>query len=94
MQKLKVSIIIALAAAGGIAMTVTGCRTEESYREERKEKAVAVYRDVKAKEYHKGMTLSLDDCISFAIRNNMSVKVANMERDVAERMRTAEILES
>ena len=92
MQKLKVSIIIALAAAGGIAMTVTGCRTEESYREERKEKAVAVYRDVKAKEYHKGMTLSLDDCISFAIRNNMSVKVANMERDVAERMRTADIL--
>ena len=39
---MKVSIIIALAAAGSIAVTVTGCRTEESYRKERKEKTVEI----------------------------------------------------
>ena len=32
MQKLKVSIIFTLAAAGGIAMSVAGCRTEEYFQ--------------------------------------------------------------
>ncbi|MBO5761941.1 MAG: SEL1-like repeat protein [Lentisphaeria bacterium] len=92
MKKSKISLMIALAVAGGVSMLFSGCRTEESYRDERKEKTAEMFNEIKSKEYIKGTVLTLDECISFAMQNNLSVKVANMERDVRERMRTADVL--
>ncbi|MBP5182975.1 MAG: TolC family protein, partial [Lentisphaeria bacterium] len=92
MKNSRFSLIATLVIAGGAAMILPGCRTEESYREERKVKTSKVFREIKSKEYIKGSVLTLDECISFAVQNNLSVKVANMEQDVAERMRAADLL--
>ena len=92
MKNSRFSLITTLVIAGGAAMILPGCRTEESYREERKVKTSKVFREIKSKEYIKGSVLTLDECISFAVQNNLSVKVANMEQDVAERMRAADLL--
>lgn len=92
MKKGKLSLIIALTVTGGVSLFLSGCRTEESFREERKEKTAKVFQEIKSKEYIKGMVLTLDECINFAMQNNLSVKAANMERDIRERMQTADLL--
>ena len=73
---------------------VSGCKTEEDYRKERAEKAVRYFAtsQFKEDEIKTEQRLTLDQCIAIGLKNNLDIKVFNLEEDIAAELRTAEIL--
>ena len=74
------------------AVAVGGCKTSKEYRDERAEYAVKHFEFARYREMMEGQKLSLDACIKMAHENNLELKVAAIEENVAKEMRTAEVL--
>ncbi|MBR2910740.1 MAG: TolC family protein [Lentisphaeria bacterium] len=74
------------------AVAIGGCKTAKEYRDERAEYAVKHFEFARYREMMEGQKLSLQECIKLARENNLELKVAAIEENVAKEMRTAEML--
>ena len=74
------------------AVAIGGCKTAKEYRDERAEYAVKHFEFARYREMMEGQKLSLQECIKMARENNLELKVAAIEENVAKEMRTAEML--
>jgi outer membrane protein TolC len=74
------------------AVAIGGCKTAKDYREERAEYAVKHFEFARYREMMEGQKLSLQECIKMARENNLELKVAAIEENVAKEMQTAEML--
>ena len=74
------------------AVAIGGCKTAKEYRDERAEYAVKHFEFARYREMMEGQKLSLQECINMARENNLELKVAAIEENVAKEMRTAEML--
>ena len=73
-------------------IAVSGCKSSEDYAAERGKKAVTHHLLSQQREIQDGRPLSLDQCIEIALRNNLDVRVYELEQEVAKEFRTAEAL--
>ncbi len=77
--------------AGVVALT--GCKTPEKYRKERAEYAVFHFEKARMNcELEEKRKLSLPECIQLALKNNLDLKVSELEVSMAKELRTAEML--
>ena len=86
----NVSRILTLFVAGTLLGGITSCKSDGDFREERKEKAVRDFQNIKAREFLKGQILSLENCINFALSHNLKLKAEMLEKEAFESMRLAE----
>ena len=93
MKKSK-TVLFGLGCAGAVVgmLTVGGCKNAEDYRNERAEYAVKHFEAARRNDVAEGEKLGLVQCIEFALKNNLDLKVKGLEEDVAREMRTAELL--
>ncbi|OQA88257.1 MAG: Outer membrane efflux protein [Lentisphaerae bacterium ADurb.Bin242] len=84
-------MFLGITGALGILL-LSGCKTEEDYRRERAEKAVRYFEVSKFQVLDSDVRLTLPECVSIALKNNLDIKVFNLEEDIAYEMRTAEVL--
>ena len=75
-----------------VVIAVSGCKSSEDYAEERGRKTVVQHLLVQQREIRDGKPLSLDQCIEIALKNNLEVRVYELEQEVAKEFRTAEAL--
>lgn len=69
-----------------------GCKTEANYAEERAENAALHFQKAKYRELQTGNKLSLEKCIEEALKNNLTVRVSELEAEVQKEFETAEAL--
>ena len=75
-----------------VVIAVSGCKSSEDYAEERGRKTVVQHLLVQQREIRDGKPLSLEQCIEIALKNNLEVRVYELEQEVAKEFRTAEAL--
>lgn len=89
---LRLSVILfGITGALGLFL-LSGCKTEDDYRRERAEKAIRYFEVSKFQVLDSDVRLTLPECIAIAMKNNLDIKVYNLEEDIAYEMRTAEVL--
>lgn len=89
MQK---NILLSLIIVSALTVCLSGCKTEKGYREERAEKAATHFQMAKFRELKIGKTMSLQECIATALKNNLQTRISEMEVQVQKEMETAEAL--
>lgn len=90
-MKSKASLFLVFGTAAAMLL-VNGCKTEEDYKQERIQKAAEQFDAARKRDLASDRMLTLHDCIGLAMKNNLDVKVQNMERDAAKNVMWAEIL--
>ena len=91
-MKKSSSILFAIGCVGIVAGALSGCKSQADFRDERAEYAVKHFESAKYRDYLDGQKLTLRECINMAIKNNLDLKVLNLEEQVAHEMKTAEML--
>ncbi len=88
------AVLFGLGCVGAVAgmLAVSGCKNAEEYRNERAEYAVKHFESSKYQDLDEGRKIGLVDCIQLALKNNLDMKVLNLEEEVAREMRTADML--
>ena len=88
------SILFAIGCVGVVtgALTLSGCKSYDEYRNERAELAVKHFEAAKYRDTLDGKKMTLRECIDMAIKNNLELKVMKLEEQVAHEMKTAEML--
>ncbi len=82
-----------IAAVGcGALLLFSGCRSMETYRAEREEKAVRAMTEILARRLPPGTVMSLPECIATALRNNLDLEVTRLEERITREKRNAEVL--
>lgn len=92
MKKMSGIWFVAGVAAVAGSLFLNGCKSEEEYRNERAEMAVTHMQKAKYRDDLEGRKMSLQQCMYYALKNNLDVKVEELEIAVAREMRTAEML--
>lgn len=69
-----------------------GCKSSAEYQAERSENAVKHFEGAKFREIQNGKPLSLSECIEISLKNNLEVRLYELEQEVAKEFRTAEAL--
>ncbi len=88
MMKLRWMAGVVLA---GVA-ALTGCKSQESYSNDRAEKAVEHFERAKWSRFKPNHEFKLEECIDLALKFNLDIKVAKLEEEVASEMQIAEAL--
>ncbi|MDD3155520.1 MAG: TolC family protein, partial [Victivallaceae bacterium] len=71
---------------------LAGCRSAESYRLERIEKATKHFESIRLKQLDSGRVLTLPDCIGMALAHNLDLNVSRLQERIASEQITAEVL--
>ncbi|MBQ9502753.1 MAG: TolC family protein [Lentisphaeria bacterium] len=90
MRKTFFSAVLTVAALS--AAMLAGCKSEEDFRNERAENAMKHFEASRFKQPADGRTLTLRNCIELAQKNNLELKVRQLEEQVAREQKTAELL--
>jgi len=72
--------------------SLSGCKTFDEYKSDRLSYAVKHFERSQYSDLAADKVLTLNECVTLAIRNNLDLKVFGIEEKVAKEMRTAEIL--
>ena len=83
------------AAAAAVTLFLflqTGCKTAQDYADERAEKASTHFQAAKFRELQQGQALTLQECIRIALKNNLQIRVSELELQVQKELETAEAL--
>ena len=86
-----VSRLIVFGTAAAM-LILSGCKTEEDYRNERVTNAKDQYQKIRKEELPADKVLTLHDCIKLAMESNLDIRVQNLEKDAAKNIMWAEIL--
>ena len=86
-MKLTKSLMFAALACAAV---ITGCKTQESYEADRKERVAIDFERSRWSMYDSKHVFKLDECIDLALKHNLDIKVAKLEKDVASDMAIAE----
>lgn len=92
MKKMQIALIAAGAVAMAGGMLLSGCKSEEDFRNERAEYAVTHHQKAKYRDQLEGQKMGLLECMRYALEHNLDVEVNKVEEAVAREMRTAEML--
>ena len=92
MKKMQVALIAAGAVAMAGGLLLSGCKSEQDYRDERAEIAVLHSQKAKYRDQLEGKKMGLLECMRYALEHNLDVEVNKVEEAVAREMRTAEML--
>ena len=84
-------MLLVLTGIAGV-LVLTGCKTEEDYRNERAEKAIRYFEYSQLRKMVPDKKLTLAECIAIGLKHNLDLKVKQQEEDIAAEMRTAELL--
>lgn len=87
---MKRKILFSLCCLGVIVLG--GCKSFDDYQEERIAYAVKHFERAQYNDIKPGQVLTLNDCVRMAVANNLDLKVFGLEEQVAEEMRTSEML--
>ena len=90
MRKMFFSAVLTVAALS--AVVLNGCKSEEDFRNERAENAMKHFESSRFKRPADDKILTLRDCIELAQKNNLELKVRQLEEQVAREQKTAEML--
>ncbi|MBR7105071.1 MAG: TolC family protein [Lentisphaeria bacterium] len=82
----------ALAVVAVAAVLLAGCKSEDDFRRERAENAMKHFEMARFKHPSDGKVMTLRECIGLAQKNNLELKVQQLEQQVAREQKTAEML--
>ena len=74
-----------------ILLSVSGCKTEQDYKDDRAEKASLHFNQAKWREMP-GEKLTLKKCIETALKNNLQTRISELELQVQTEFQTSEAL--
>ena len=74
-----------------ILLSVSGCKTEQDYKDDRAEKASLHFNQAKWREMP-GEKLTLKKCIETALKNNLQTRISELELQVQKEFQTSEAL--
>ena len=78
--------------AGAALCVLAGCKSFNEYQKERVSYAVSHFEKAQYSNIPEDKILTLNDCVSMAVKNNLDLKVFGLEEKVAKEMRTSEFL--
>ena len=88
----KIWFPAAVAAVTLFVLLQAGCKTAQDYADERAEKASTHFQAAKFRELQQGKALTLSECIKIALKNNLQVRISELELQVQKELETAEAL--
>ena len=71
---------------------LTGCQNEEYYRKQREEAAAKHFDEIKKVQAPAGKVFTLEECISYALKNNLDYRVYRLQEAVSNADKYSEIL--
>ena len=75
-----------------LAVCVSSCKSNSSYVDERAEKAVLDTQKAKYMELNDGNAYTLDQCIRYALRHNLQVRLHELDVKIANENKMAELM--
>ncbi|MBO4631457.1 MAG: TolC family protein, partial [Lentisphaeria bacterium] len=87
----KIFSVTAVLAGVLLLLSAAGCKTNQDYKDDRAENAAKHFAQAKYREMP-GEKLTLQQCIEIALKNNLQVRVSELELDVQKEFQTAEAL--
>lgn len=81
-----------LFAIVALFLLLSGCQTADDYRRERVQKADESFKKLKEREIPQGTVLTLPECLSIALENNLDMKVYDLKAAVDKEQKTAAML--
>lgn len=88
---MKINRICIGAGTAGLVL-LAGCKSFDEYQEERIAYAVKHFERAQYSNINPEQSLTLNECVRLAVRNNLDLKVFGLEEQVAKEMRTSEML--
>ena len=88
----KIWFLTAASAVTLLMFSQTGCKTSQDYADERAEKASTHFQAAKFRELQQGKALTLKECIGIALKNNLQIRISELEIQVQQELETAEAL--
>lgn len=88
----RIYSVAVLFAAAAAAVVSGGCKSEEEFRSERAENAMKHFERSRFKNPAAEKKLTLRECIVLAQKNNLELRVEQLEEQVAREQKTAEML--
>ncbi|MBO4304874.1 MAG: TolC family protein [Lentisphaeria bacterium] len=86
-------VLFGIAAASALlAVCLSSCKSRESYMDERAEKAVLDTQRARYMELSDGRAYTLDQCIKFALKHNLQVRLHELDVKVAQENKMAELM--
>lgn len=82
----------AMAVAGFSAALIVGCMSYDEYRDARFEHAANHFDKARETEFDGEKVMTLEECVAYAIKNNVDLRVLDLEEQVAKEAKTAEVL--
>ena len=90
MRRIAVSGIVATALL--LAFCVTACKSVESYTEDRAERSVLDTKKARNMELLDGRIYNLEQCINYALKHNLQVRLHELDVKIAKENKMAEIM--
>jgi len=84
--------VIVWVGAAALLGSFSGCKSFDEYKNDRLSYAVKHFERAQYADVAAGKVLTLNECVTLAIKNNLDLKVFGVEEKVAKEMRTAEVL--
>jgi outer membrane protein len=75
-----------------VSMFIAGCHNSEYYRQQRVEKARKDFRDINKRTIDENKVFTLNECISSALKHNLTLKVYDLKEQIASEKVTAQML--
>ena len=75
-----------------LAVCVSSCKSNDSYVEERAERAVLDTKKAEYMELNDASTYTLDQCISYALKHNLQVRLHELDVKIANENKMAELM--
>lgn len=86
-------IVLGIAAVSALfAFCVSSCKSMDSYIEERAERAVLDSQKAKYMELTDGRSYTLDQCIKYALKHNLQVRLHELDVQIANENKMAELM--
>ena len=90
MRRIAVSGIVATALL--LAFCVTACKSMESYTADRAERSVLDTKKARNMELLDGRVYNLEQCISYALKHNLQVRLHELDVKIAKENKMAEVM--
>ena len=82
----------AFAVAGFCTALIVGCMSYDEFRDARFENAARHFDKSRETEFDGARLMTLEECVSYAVKNNVDLRVLDLEEKVAKEAKTAEVL--
>ena len=81
---MKVSVSCVLKSSAALMLLLSGCKSFDEYQQDRIAYAVKHFEQAQYCNIPSGQTLTLNDCVRMAVKNNLDLKVFGLEEQVAK----------